>query len=506
MTSSNPPATLEHEFVPSCFRETSEEEPPLYNDVPQTSSPQGNVGTFPARGEETDPFHFPDSKLEDDQVSHDSQGVAEVPIQKNSVESYPRVLQPLVKLSRTLVPYGSLASNVFSLASVTLGGAIISMPSSFATSGIAMSIIYLVVITWMTVYSMMMMGLAMRMTGARNFEESGEMLFGRGWGYFVGGVMWLSCVGTAIAYISAAVSLVTPLLVQSSLTSPFFKTTNGINVVVIILWLFLLVPITIPKRVNTVRYVSVIGVSMVLYFVACIVVHGSITLSNEGLREDVLWFTTGNTAIYGLSIFVFAYMCQGVAYSVYYEMQPRQSVGQLTIASAIGMTACMIFYILAGFFGYISFGEDTQSSVLYNFDPIHQPYIMIAYLGMMVKICAAYGMNMIPVRNFQYHCLGWDLDTTPYSKHCVMIIITSAVVLAGGLYIPNINLAFGLVGSLCGGFIGFLFPAFFWMYCGKWSLKTVGVWHYIGTWILIFSGVVAITFGTVSTIYFSFWP
>eukprot|EP00796_Vickermania_ingenoplastis_P009424 gene9424-biopygen6359 len=81
------------------------------------------------------------------------------------------------------------------------------MPSSFATGGIAMSIIYLVVITGMTVYSMMMMGIAMRTTGARNFEECGDMLFGRGWSYFVGGVMWLSCVGTAIAYISAAVSL-----------------------------------------------------------------------------------------------------------------------------------------------------------------------------------------------------------------------------------------------------------------------------------------------------------
>eukprot|EP00796_Vickermania_ingenoplastis_P009392 gene9392-biopygen6689 len=317
--------------------------------------------------------------------------------------------------------------------------------------------------------------------------------------------MWLSCVGTAIAYISAAVSLVTPLLTKSDSTPEFLKTQTGINVIVAILWLALLVPITIPKRVNTVRYVSVIGVSMVLYFVVCIVIHGSITLSEEGMRDDVKWFTTGNTAIYGLSIFVFAYMCQGVAFSVYYEMKPRQSIKQLTVASAVGMSICMIFYIMAGFFGYVDFGPDTEDSVLYNFDPLHQPYIMVAYIGMLVKICAAYGMNMIPVRNFHYHCLGWDLDTTPYWKHCIMIILSSLVVLICGLYIPNINMAFGLVGSLCGGFIGFLFPALFWMYCGEWSLRTVGIWNYIGTYIMIVSGVIAITFGTVSTIYASFW-
>eukprot|EP00796_Vickermania_ingenoplastis_P009400 gene9400-biopygen6697 len=58
---------------------------------------------------------------------------------------------------------------------------------------------------------------------------------------------------------------------------------------------------------------------------------------------------------------------------------------------------------------------------------------MVAYIGMLVKICAAYGMNMIPVRNFHYHCLGWDLDTTPYWKHCIMIILSSLVVLICGL-------------------------------------------------------------------------
>eukprot|EP00796_Vickermania_ingenoplastis_P009395 gene9395-biopygen6692 len=392
---------------------------PNYPDLPEELSPLSNRESkhANANGEVEYAIRKP---LDDDEVSHDSEENVPEDVEK----SYPACLEPAVTFFRKLVPYGGVVSNVFSLSSVTLGGAIISMPSSFATGGIAMSIIYLVVITGMTVYSMMMMGIAMRTTGRGTSRSAATCSLG------VGGATSSGCDVAVVRGHRHRVHqrcrvLVTPLLTKSDSTPEFLKTQTGINVIVAILWLALLVPITIPKRVNTVRYVSVIGVSMVLYFVVCIVIHGSITLSEEGMRDDVKWFTTGNTAIYGLSIFVFAYMCQGVAFSVYYEMKPRQSIKQLTVASAVGMSICMIFYIMAGFFGYVDFGPDTEDSVLYNFDPLHQPYIMVAYIGMLVKICAAYGMNMIPVRNFHYHCLGWDLDTTPYWKHCIMIILSS---------------------------------------------------------------------------------
>ncbi|CAJ1004894.1 hypothetical protein Q4I28_000209, partial [Leishmania naiffi] len=50
----------------------------------------------------------------------------------------------IFRFTEWLIPYGGVVSNCFSLGSVTLGGGIISMPSSFAMSGIIMSVIYLV--------------------------------------------------------------------------------------------------------------------------------------------------------------------------------------------------------------------------------------------------------------------------------------------------------------------------------------------------------------------------
>ena len=411
---------------------------------------------------------------------------------------------PLVTATEKLVPYGGLVSNCFSLGSVTLGGGIISMPSSFATSGIIMAVIYLVVITALTVYTMTLMGYAIRKTGARTYEEMGDIVFGKGWGYFVGFVLALSCTGTAIAYVSAAGTLMTPILENAPGTPAYLKTANGNHLIVTLIWLCLLLPAVIPKRINSIRYVAVVGCTMVLYFVITIIVHSCTNGLKLGMRGDMHYFTTGNKAIYGLSIFVFAYMCQGPVFSLSYEMTPRFSIRQLTIASAIAMTVCMIFYIMAGTFGYLDFGDNVRSSVLYNFDPVHQPYMMVAYVGMLIKICAAFAVNMIPIRNFLYACLRWDLDTTPYWQHTLLITAIAGVVLVAGLFIPSVNLAFGLVGSLCGGFIGFIFPAYFWMFSGGWNLKTVGIWHWLATYLLVVCGVIAMVFGTIATIYSSF--
>ncbi|KAK7201930.1 amino acid permease 3 [Novymonas esmeraldas] len=409
------------------------------------------------------------------------------------------------RFTEWLIPYGGVISNCFSLGSVTLGAGIISMPSSFAMSGIIMSVIYLVVITSATVYTMTLMGFAMKATGCLTFESLGRVLFGRGWDYFVGFVLWLSSFGTAVAYISAVGSLITPILENAPGTPAYLKTTAGNRCITSLIWLVLMVPTVIPKHLNSIRYVSAFGVTMVLYFVVTIVIHSSTNGMKKGMRDDMKYFTTGNQAVYGLSIFIFAYLCQTIAGNVYSEQRPRPSIRQLTIASAISMTVCMIFYIFAGVFGYFDFAGETKDAILENFDPIAQPYMMVAYFGMLIKLCAAYAMNMIPCRNFTYHCLGWDLETVPYWKHIAVVGSTSVVILICGLFIPSINTALGLVGSLCGGFIGFIFPALFWMYCGNWSLKTVGIWHWIGTYLLIVVGVIAIVFGTITTVYYSFF-
>ncbi|CAD2213936.1 Transmembrane amino acid transporter protein, putative [Angomonas deanei] len=378
------------------------------------------------------------------------------------------------------------------------------MADSFRTSGIMMAVIYLVVMCVVTVYSMLLLGYAMRITNIRSFEVMGRALFGRGGDIFVGFVLCISCVGTAIAYVNAIASIARPILRVASGTPEYLKSDDGVRLIQTLVWLVFLLPAIIPKKLNSIRYISVTGIFFVFYFAATIIVHSCLNGFKHGMRDGMAFFTSGNQAIFGLSIFIFAFMCQGITYSVYYEMTPKPCVRQLTVASAVGMSACTLLYIMAGVFGYLDFGPAIKPSILDNYDPINTPYMMVSYVGMTIKIVAAFCSNWVPIRNFVYYCLGWNLATTPYWLHTIFCIVVSGIILVAGLFIPKVTLAFGLVGSLTGGFISFIFPALFWMYCGNWSMKTVGIWHWLATHFLLLGGIVAIVWGTIGTVYDSF--
>lgn len=415
-----------------------------------------------------------------------------------------RIHANIYRVVRIVIPFGGLLSNSLSLGSLILGGGIISMPSSFATSGIVMASIYLFVINILTIYTIAILGFVMEKTGCRTYETTAAFLFGSKWAYVVGVIFTLSSGGAAIGYVGAVGTLVHPILQSAPGTPDYLRTTNGNRLITTLVWLVCMVPIVLPKKINSLRFFCMCACSMVLYFVATIVIHSSTNGLQLGLRGDMALFTTGNKAIYGISIFIFAFLCHGIVFSVYWEMKPRPSVKGLVLASTVALTACMVMYFLSGFFGYMDFADATKSSVLYNFDPVNQPYIMVAYIGMLLKLCVSFAMVMIPIRNFIYHCIGWELESVPYWKHIPIIIFVASIILICGLFIPNVNLAFGLVGSLCGGFTGFIIPALFWMYCGNWNRQTVGIWHYLATYLMLIIGVIAIVFGTIATIYQSF--
>lgn len=142
------------------------------------------------------------------------------------------------------------------------------------------------------------------------------MLFGNAWSYVVGALIWISCFGTAIGYITAVSGLIYPIIANAPNAPQYLKTDSGNRLLTSAIWLVFMVPVVIPKRVNSIRYVSAVGVTMVMYFVIVIIVHSCMNGLPRGLRGDMKLFNSGNRAIYGLSIFVFAYMCQCVTPSV----------------------------------------------------------------------------------------------------------------------------------------------------------------------------------------------
>ncbi|PWU93035.1 putative amino acid transporter [Trypanosoma cruzi] len=152
------------------------------------------------------------------------------------------------------------------------------------------------------------------------------------------------------------------------------------------------------------------------------------------------------------------------------------------------MTLCFLLYAMVSFFGYMDFGRKVDGSILLMYDPLQEPEVMVAYVGVLSKLCASYSLLFMACRNAIYHIIGWDADELPYWKHCIAVTILSTIVLFCGLFIPKIQTVLGFAGSITGGSLGFLLPALFAMYSGDWTWRKVGCVHYVCTYIFAAGG------------------
>ncbi|KEG07774.1 putative amino acid transporter [Trypanosoma grayi] len=406
----------------------------------------------------------------------------------------------IIKRVTGIVPYGGMASNAFNLASATLGAGIVLLPSGFHDSGIIVAVLLLAVCCACTIYSIRLLALTKDKTGLRSYEEMARSLLGRGVDYFTALLMFIFCFGTCVGYVISVGDLLMPLL--SSPTAPeFLQTDSGRRVIVSAIWFVGMFSLSLPKEINSLRYASVVGVTLIVFFVICMIVHAARNGLKHGMSPDLRLSNSGLGAVNGLSLFIFAFICQVNCFEIYEEMKDP-SPRRMTRDSALSMITVAILYFLAGFFGYADFGEAASGSVLRLYDPQNDIMMAVAYVGIAIKLCVGFAICIQPSRDAVYHVLRWGKTSdVPTWRNLVMSGFLALVALILGLFIPSINVVFGLLGGVCGGFLAFIFPALFTMYAGNWSLKEVGWVNFIATYVLLLGGVVAVVFGTAVTIY-----
>ncbi|KEG06732.1 putative amino acid transporter PAT1 [Trypanosoma grayi] len=408
-----------------------------------------------------------------------------------------------------IIPPGGLLSTVFNLVSICVGAGILGLPAAANSSGLLMALFYPMVIVVLSVYSLYCLAVQMERFSLKTYEGMSRTLLGPGFDHFTAAMRLLNTFGSSVASIIGVGDLFSAILDNTD-APDYWKSTSGNRLLTTLLFLAVMLPLVIPRHINSLRYVSTLGVGFIVYFVVTIIVHScmnglpdnasNIHVAGTPKDDGIHLFGTGNKALDGLGVFLFAFLCQVNSFEVYWDMAER-SASRFTLYCAIAMAVCFFLNLLTAIFGYLDFGSRVTGSVLLMYDPVKEPAVMVAYVGVLVKLCASFPLLMMASRNAVYHTVGWDPDTLPFWKHCIAAVFLAFAALICGLFIPNINTVFGFLGAFCGGTMAFMFPAILMMYAGSWSLRSVGWMHYILTYALLFAGIIMVVFGTGATIY-----
>ncbi|AAZ13531.1 amino acid transporter, putative [Trypanosoma brucei brucei TREU927] len=417
--------------------------------------------------------------------------------------------QPFMECVKKVIPPGGLVSTVFNLAAMCIGAGILGLPAAANSSGLVMMFVYPTVIVFLSIYSLYCLATQIERHGLKSYEGMSRALLGPWSAYLTGVLRALNTFGACVAFIISVGDILSAIL-KGTNAPDFLKQKSGNRLLTSIIWLCFMLPLVIPRSVNTLRYMSAIGITSICYLVVVIVVHSYMNGLPDNIKkvhltgapgdEGIHLFGTGNKAVEGPGVFMFAFLCQANSFEVYLGM-PKPNVHRFTAYTAIAMAVCFVLCIFAAFFGYLDFGGAVTGSVLLMYDPVNEPAIMVGFVGVLVKLCVSYALVAMACRNALYSFVGWDADDVAFWKHCVFVISLSAVILLCGLFIPTINTVFGFVGAVCGGFLAFILPSLFIMYGGGWSLKAVGWCHYLATYAVLFAGVALCVFGTGATVY-----
>lgn len=513
------------------------------------------------------------------------------------------------KVVYTVVPPGGILSGAFNMASASIGAGILGLPSATDSCGMVLAIIFLLIITYLSVFSMYILALAAQSTRIRSFEGMARWLFPYGnyaFSYWAAFIRWFHAFAGCVAYVISVGNCFKPIFNGALEKNPdnsaiqYLASTSGNRVLTVCVWFCIMVPLVIPKHIDSLRYASAFAVTFMVYFVIIVVIHSCtnglaenskhVVLSGNSKDDSslsansVFLFRTGNSVIYTVGVFTFAYVCQINAYEVFWDFSPElRTTRNYTWSAIIAMILCGTLYTLVCIFGYFDFGSAKLmgKSLLLMYDPVSEPAVMVAYVGVFLKLCVAYALLTIAQRNSIYYLIGFQekyqkprvkssdvvastemappekkrplstssdavldeeplaaedspdgkaavqsarmekitmdevdeegldntaedttfIDNIPFWRHVIVVLVLSVASLLCGLFIPNINTVFGFAGAISGGFLAFVFPALFFMYAGNFSLKQVGWFTYINTYVLLICGVVGIVFGTGGTIY-----
>ncbi|XP_034541524.1 putative sodium-coupled neutral amino acid transporter 8a [Notolabrus celidotus] len=232
-----------------------------------------------------------------------------------------------------------------------------------------------------------------------------------------------------------------------------------------LLCVFLILPMSIPKEISIQKYISVLGTLAATYLTIAIIIKYHTTpsvlvhiapLYTSGISSWASMFSVIPTICFG-------FQCHEASIAIYSSME-NQRLSHWVFISVISMIICLVIYSLTGVYGYLTFGKNVKADILmsYTGDDI---LMLIARLLFGISIITIYPIILLLGRSvIQDPLLNWQRRrhrevTVAFESRsrCALTILWIAVTLLIATCVPDISKVISVIGGISAFFI-FIFP------------------------------------------------
>lgn len=301
---------------------------------------------------------------------------------------------------RTLRPLttGGVRQSIFTLISSALGGGIMCLPYVMLLGGWLLGVLMLSVAAVAAYYSMKILFLCATKTGIYSYGALLSHATSPLAGPILDVVIVLYGSGVVIAYYVFLGDFL-----------PSLGTAVGVEIlsnrtVCLVLCGLMAIPFALPRKLSALQHIA--PVSTIALVLTAIVAIVRIPRMRSELTPEASHLDVGLLGLHLLKCFtisIFAFICHmnvvSVAGELIHPTVPRAS----KIAFRAAATQ-LIFYILIGISGYVSFGQTTHQNFITNY-PIDDALIILCRFLLTLTIFFALPINTNPTANAFVHLL-----------------------------------------------------------------------------------------------------
>ncbi|KAK2739098.1 hypothetical protein FQN57_006664 [Myotisia sp. PD_48] len=381
-------------------------------------------------------------------------------------------------------PRSGLRSAFMNMANSIIGAGIIGQPYAFRQAGMTMGIILLVMLTAIVDWTIRLIVLNSKLSGADSFQTTVESCFGRPGLIAISLAQWLFAFGGMVAFniiVGDTIPHVLIAIFPKLHDMPVLWLLTDRRAVIVIFVLGISYPLSLYRDIAKLAKASTFALVSMVVIVITVVVQGTLVSSDlKGSIKGDLFVNSG--VIQAIGVISFAFVCHHNSLLIYGSLK-KPTMDRFALvthySTGISMGMCLTM-ALAGFF---TFGSKTKGNILNNFPPDN----------IMVNIARLFfGLNMLTTLPLEAFVCREVMTTfyfpdEPYNLNRHLIFTSSLVVTSVILSLLTCDLghALELIGATSASVLAYILPPLCYIKLSK------------SHWVTKIPAVLCIAFGTV---------